>query len=457
MKKLLYSICGILLLLMPINAFAAGYISPSKSFLNVYVGETASFTITAYDAIGDVTISSSNTGIATVSPSFWGTGMVGEGETKKAIITVKGVKAGTTTINIVVDGANFSGQSVSGTRTVTINVSNKNVTPKPSTPSNPTDTRSSNTNLSKLTIDGETISKKDGKYTLKVSNYVDNVTIGASAEHSKAKVSSGTGNKSLKVGENTFDVVVTAENGKKTTHKVVVVRREYNSLSDLDELLKLNKDVTIKLGEDESLSKDDIAKISDSENKVTLNRVSEDNKVLYSWILDGKELNADTTFNPNISIVSNNNEDMEKALNYADGIYLDFSKCGDIPEGVILKYFVGDKYKDGNKINLYVYDEKSKKVKQLESDITVNDGYVELKISDTMKHFISKAKIGTAEVVNKDGINIWFIISMVLIVVVLILLVVLISKNKNNDKKLDNTVPVEELVIKPFDTSDNNK
>ena len=113
-------------------------------------------------------------------------------------------------------------------------------------------------------------------------------------------------------------------------------------------------------------------------------------------------------------------------------------------------------YKDGNKINLYVYDEKSKKVKQLESDIIVNDGYVELKISDTMKHFISKAKIGTAEVVNKDGINIWFIISMVLIVVVLILLVVLISKNKNNDKKLDNTVPVEELVIKPFDTSDNN-
>ena len=42
------------------------------------------------------------------------------------------------------------------------------------------------------------------------------------------------------------------------------------------------------------------------------------------------------------------------------------------------------------------------------------------------------------------------------IIVVFILLVVLVSKNKNNGKKLDNTMPVEELVIKPFDTSDNN-
>lgn len=456
MKKLITKLLILIgILILPTNVFAAGNVSVSTGSLSMTEGGTSSFSITANNAAGQIVVQSSNPSVATVSV---GTVWI---ENQTISVKVTGKSAGTAKITVTLaDVATFDEEVLSGVRTINVTVkpksNNNGGGTKPSTPSKPTDTRSSNTNLSKLTIDGETISKKDGKYTLKVSNYVDNITIGASAEYAKAKVSSGTGNKSLKVGENTFDVVVTAENGKKTTHKVVVVRREYNSLSDLDELLKLNKDVTIKLGEDENLSKDDIAKISDSENKVTLNRVSEDNKVLYSWILDGKELNTDTTFNPNISIVSNNNEDMEKALNYADGIYLDFSKCGDIPEGAILKYFVFDKYKDGNKINLYVYDEKSKKVKQLESDITVNDGFVELKISDTMKHFISKAKIGTAEVVNKDGINIWFIISMVLIVVVLILLVVLISKNKNNDKKLDNTVPVEELVIKPFDASDNN-
>lgn len=68
MKKVLYSVLLTLFVLFPASVFAEGYISASPGLL----------TITAYNTIGDVSISSSNSGIASVSTGYWGTGMVDE-------------------------------------------------------------------------------------------------------------------------------------------------------------------------------------------------------------------------------------------------------------------------------------------------------------------------------------------------------------------------------------------
>jgi len=87
--------------------------------------------------------------------------------------------------------------------------------------------KSANNNLSSLSISVGTLnfSKTTTSYTVIVDNNVTSVTLSATAEDPKATVS-GTGSKNLKVYSNTFNIVVTAENGSKKTYKVNVVRRD---------------------------------------------------------------------------------------------------------------------------------------------------------------------------------------------------------------------------------------
>lgn len=458
MKKVIYSILLSLLVLMPVKVFAAGYISPSTGAISVQEGSSTSFTITAYNAVGDVSVSSSNPGVAVVSPGSWETGAIGDGQTKTGTFTVTGVGVGSATITLVIDGFSFDNEDVSGTRTIAVNVTAKpapaptptptptptpsnptpsNPTPSNPTPSNPTpntpaDTRSTNTNLSSLTINGKAINPVDNVYKLEVGNYLENVEIAAKTADDKAKVS-GTGNKSLKVGENDFSVVVTAENGSTKTYTVKVVRREYNVLSELDELLKLNKDAEIRISDTDKLIKDQLDKIRKSKNKVTLIKMSDDNKqVLYSLILDGKKIKSVDEFNLNIKKTIENVAAIEEAVNYADGIYIDFSECGDIPKGMILRLYVGDKYKENDKVNLYMYG--SDKIVLLGENYTIIDGYIEFEVNNKNYHFISKAKVLNAE---SNKLNIWFIVSIVLGIIVIglggFILVGKLKKKENNN------------------------
>lgn len=473
MKKLVVSLILLFgLFICPLSAYAAGGVSISTGSLNITEGSSASFSITASNAAGNIVVSSSNPSVATVSVgSVWI-----ENQTITVSVTAKSV--GSTSIVVTLaDVATFDEEVLTGTRIVNVNVQAKPTpnngggngggnnyvpTPTPKPNQNPavTDNRSNNTNLIGLKVNGNNVSLKDGIYALEVSNFVSNINIEATAEDNKATVN-GNGKKDISVGENVFDIVVTAENGTSTTYKLIVTRKEYNSLKDLDEVLKQKKDIEIRVFENDKLSKGDLEKIIDSKKMVSLKFMSSD-KVLYTWILDGKKIKRVNSFNPIISTKIDNNDEMEEALNYPDGIYLNFIDCKDIPKGAILKYFVGDKYSDKDKINLYIYDEKAKKVIELEKDIVVKDGYVELKISDTVKHVMTQANV-LAE--QSSGFNVWIIISIVLFIIVIVSFVLfMITTMKKKDKTtnsisvgtVDNNVSTFTNETKVEESSNNN-
>lgn len=450
MKKVLFSVLLLVFAFVPCKVVFAGSIAPSTTSLTVQQGNSTSFSVIASNAIGDVIVSSSNPSVATVSPGSWATGAIGAGQNLSGAFTVTGVSPGSATITIVIDGYAFDngGYDVSGTRTINVTVTAppapapSNPTPSTPTPSIPTpstpapsgpaDTRSTNVNLASLTIDGKEIKYANGSYYLEVGNYVEKVNIAAKAADSKAKVS-GTGSKDLKVGENNFNVVVTAERGNTHAYVVKVIRKEFNSLSEVNDILKDKKEAEIRVNKDDKLNKDLIDKIIKEKKKVSLVKMSDDGKtLLYSFILDGSKIKSVNEFNPSIVSDIENNTDMEAALNYAEGIYLDFSKCGDVPKGVIVRYYVGDKYDNDDLVNLYAYDKNV--IKQLKENVKVKDGYIEFEVTNSIKHFISKAKVMNAEKVEE--FNIWMIVSLVLGVVCLGLLGLLIfSKTKKEEVK----------------------
>lgn len=109
---------------------------------------------------------------------------------------------------------------------------------------NKKDTRSNNNYLSSLTISSGELkfNKSVNTYNVVVENKVDNITINAKTEDSKALLT-GIGSKKLNVYANSFEIVVTAENGSKRSYKINVSRKDKDgnigNLSDNNNLSKL--------------------------------------------------------------------------------------------------------------------------------------------------------------------------------------------------------------------------
>lgn len=93
----------------------------------------------------------------------------------------------------------------------------------------PTNTGSPYNVLSSLSINGysltPTFDRLTNSYSIIVDNSVTSINISATLADQKASLT-GTGNKNLSVGSNSYNVVVTAENGDKRTYTINVIRQE---------------------------------------------------------------------------------------------------------------------------------------------------------------------------------------------------------------------------------------
>lgn len=101
--------------------------------------------------------------------------------------------------------------------------------------------KSSNAYLSQLTISDIdfTFNKDVLEYSFVVNSNIESINIDAKVEDGKAKIE-GLGEQKLEVGLNTFNLVVTAEDGTKKTYKVDIKRKDNNaylkhlSISDVE-------------------------------------------------------------------------------------------------------------------------------------------------------------------------------------------------------------------------------
>lgn len=243
MKKILFSILITVISIFPFKVMAEGYISAAPKSLTIEQGSSKAFTITAYNAIGDVYISSSNSGVASVSTEEWGTGMVEEKNTKTGTIIVTGKSLGSTTINLTIDGATFDSEDLSD-QTIIINVTVvEKPTPPPAPPAQPsqpsTNNNTNNTNkkeetkknndatlkLLSITEGKINFDKNKTEYNVEVEYNIEKITLKAEANNSKSKVTLPK-DLNLKVGKNTFEIKVEAEDKTTKIYKLNVTRLE---------------------------------------------------------------------------------------------------------------------------------------------------------------------------------------------------------------------------------------
>lgn len=229
LKKIVITLIAFVFTILCIQnmCYAAEFsVGASKSTLNI--GETTTLTITATDCGGQFKISSSDANVVSVSSkaSEWI-----ENESKTYTLTAK--NAGTATITVTAaDVSDTSGDNeVTGSKTVTITVTEPPKAETPVTPATPTTqttpttpTKSSDATLKSITVGGKNYTNPKTDITASnVSSDTSSIKINAQTTDSKAQVT-GIGTKELVTGTNKFTLKVTAENGTTKTYTIRITR-----------------------------------------------------------------------------------------------------------------------------------------------------------------------------------------------------------------------------------------
>ncbi len=409
MKKSI-SYLGVLLFLMmmPMVVLAAGSITVSTRSLSITTGNSKSFSIIANNACGYISVSSSNPNVATVSlSSDW----VENGSVNAVVV---GKSAGSATITVTLnDAATFDEEVLNGSYTISVSVTDPaptppptpTPTPNPTQPQNPSsvnpitgnDNRSSNANLKSLSVENFEITKVDDThYSLEVKHSIDKIKILATAEDAKATVK-GTGEVALTVGDNSFDIVVTAENGTTKTYALKVVRRDNQySLDKIDDALKDTDEISITLKENDTITKDVLGKIQDLKKKVEFVRYDDNKKVLYTLVVDGSKLKHNEDIKTNVQFSFTNAKAFDELSGYRKGVCVQFLEQSKFPSGVSL--IVPVEYQDGDKVQLYTYNKDKNKIELLQKNVKVESGSVKMSLKDASSYFITKAFIEEADV-----------------------------------------------------------
>lgn len=209
LKLILLSLFLMLVYITPIKAASFNMTASTKQ-----VSPNATFTIkVGGDCIGRVNLSVSNGTLST--NSVW----VEEGYVS---VKVTANSSGEVIVTATPE-AGFSDTDANiynpGSRTIKVNIGTSNATTNPDTSSK----KSNDNNLKILTIEEGKLSPEFNasltEYTLELNEDVRSLTINATATDAKAKVE-GTGKIDLKEGNNTINIVVTAENGAKKTYTI---------------------------------------------------------------------------------------------------------------------------------------------------------------------------------------------------------------------------------------------
>ena len=318
---------------------------------------------------------------------------------------------------------------------------------KPTTDSDkgPTSAKSTNNELSSISVDGYSLTKVDNNnYKLEVTHDIESVNVKATAADAKAKVS-GTGEHNIKDGENAIVVAITSESGAKNYINLTITRKDSFSLEDLDYIIakKINN-ADIIISGDATVSSSDITKMKDSGMTFNLIYSNESKRLISGWVIDGSKIKKQKDFNTAVSFDSEYRKEILKLSNYSDGLIVSTHTP---PDGARLRLYVGDKFKNGNLVNVYSYS--SNKLKMVSEEIEVRNGIVELNATDSNTYYLALSsnadtKTNPKEVAEIDsqkednnGPLIAIIVGVLAVILLSIIVIFIIAKKKKKKKQAE--------------------
>ena len=254
--------------------------------------------------------------------------------------------------------------------------------------------------------------------------------------------------------------------------KDAYVKGEYNIINEYDHSIKIEKDDDTIKSELLELNNGDIndeiiTNIKKINEPIEINVDASDNskikKVLFEsikgtdkklnisyndniWTFKGKNISNPKDIDVKIKTIdASKNEDISKKVK--DAVIIEFANNGTLPGKSNIKLYsdntISKTIKNKN-INIYHYDEETKKFELVDTNIKLNkEGYYEIELSHNSKYVITTNEIETKYLVGSSDIPIVLIIIIIVTILLVVGIVVLLILKKKKNKKEE--VKVEEV------------
>ena len=253
--------------------------------------------------------------------------------------------------------------------------------------------------LGTLTIEGITFpfNPEITNYVLSVATTLASVNIAATVHHAAAKADfSPTAD--LDFGQNVVNVTVTAENGEKRIYALFIYRKSEDPIVSIDDILTTldsttSKSIILIPGVSGVIPKEVLDKAAQKGIIITIEKRDDLGRVIYLWTFNGVNSDTRTNINTNLSFASPDAEAILTLANFAEGLILNFSHNGAIAPGTNVKFFVGNKFEDGMKLNLYLYDKEKDKLSLEVVEIEVKKGFVTLDMTHASEYLLTRSTI----------------------------------------------------------------
>ncbi|MBR4026414.1 MAG: LPXTG cell wall anchor domain-containing protein, partial [Lachnospiraceae bacterium] len=141
---------------------------------------------------------------------------------------------------------------------------------------------------------------------------------------------------------------------------------------------------------------EDLFTTAKEKNKdITVAVTNESNQLMYSWTFNAKDIDTTKVTKPmdlSISFQTEKKAEIENVTGVDNGLYIEIKgHSGELPAPATVKTYVGDKYKNGEIIYLYYYNEDTQKVENVgNGPLKVEGGYVSYTLTHCSIYFLSE-------------------------------------------------------------------
>lgn len=114
--------------------------------------------------------------------------------------------------------------------------------------------------------------------------------------------------------------------------------------------------------------------------------------------------------------------------NYTDGRYIHFDHIGKLPPGTKIWLYVGDKFQNGDIVNVYHYQQKDNQLEQIKKNIPVKEEYIEFSVEHCSEYFLTQSIVGN--VTTKKELSFSFLVAIIEgVIIFLLILLDILKKN----------------------------